>query len=107
MKRKFRAFLLMKKMESRGYINFDIDEPKIICDENGRAVDIKRREQKDGEKLIEAFMIAANETVASAIYNMDLPFIYRIHDNPDPKKIEEFLKLLSILGSTDLISEAL
>lgn len=92
------AKILMKKMESRGYINFDLDEPKIICDENGRAVDIKRREQKDGEKLIEAFMIAANETVASAIYNMDLPFIYRIHDNPDPKKIEEFLKLLSILG---------
>ena len=92
------AKILMKKMESRGYINFDIDEPKIICDENGRAVEIKRREQRDGEKLIEAFMIAANETVATAIYNMDLPFIYRVHDNPDPKKIEEFLKLLSILG---------
>ena len=88
------SHILRKKMISKGYINFNIDEAKIICDENGRAIDIKRRVQDEGEELIECFMIAANETVASAIYNMDLPFVYRVHDNPDPKKIEEFLKLL-------------
>ena len=92
------AKLLRKQMESRGYINFNIDEAKIICDENGRAIDIKRRVQDDGEKLIEAFMIAANETVAGAISNMELPFIYRTHDEPDPKKIEEFMNLMSLLG---------
>ena len=92
------AKLLRKKMESRGYINFNIDEAKIICDENGRAIDIQRRVQDDGEKLIEAFMIAANETVAGAISNMELPFIYRTHDEPDPKKIEEFMNLMSLLG---------
>ena len=92
------AKLLRKQMESRGYINFNIDEAKIICDENGRAIDIKRRVQDDGEKLIEAFMIAANETVARAISNMELPFIYRTHDEPDPKKIEEFMNLMALLG---------
>ena len=92
------AKLLRKQMESRGYINFNIDEAKIICDENGRAIDIQRRIQDDGEKLIEAFMIAANETVAGAISNMELPFIYRTHDEPDPKKIEEFMNLMSLLG---------
>ena len=92
------SHILRKKMISKGYINFNIDEAKIICDENGRAIDVKRRIQDEGEELIECFMIAANETVASAIYNMDLPFIYRVHDKPDPKKIEEFLKLLGLLG---------
>ena len=92
------AHILRKEKVSRGYIEFEIDEPKIIQDENGVAIDIKRRERYDGEKLIEDFMIAANETVATHVSNMDLPFIYRVHDVPNSEKIDEFLNLLKILG---------
>ena len=92
------AHILRKEKESRGYIDFEIDEAKIVQDENGKAIDVKRRIREDGEKLIEDFMIAANECVAEHIYNMDLPFIYRVHENPRPEKVEEFLNLVKILG---------
>ena len=92
------AHILRKEKESRGYIDFELDEAKIIQDENGKAIDVKRRIREDGEKLIEDFMIAANETVASCIYNMDLPFIYRVHESPKPEKVEEFLNLVKVLG---------
>ncbi len=91
-------FILRKEKTNRGYINFEIDEGKIIQDENGKAIDIVKRTREEGEKLIEDFMIVANETVASHIYNMDLPFIYRIHDTPKPEKIDEFMNLVKILG---------
>ena len=55
-------------------------------------------QQLDGEKLIEDFMIAANETVATHIYNMDLPFVYRIHGKPNPEKIEDFVNFVKLLG---------
>ena len=90
--------ILRKEKNSRGYINFEIDEGKIVQDENGKAIDIIKREREEGEKLIEDFMIAANECVATHIYNMDLPFIYRIHDTPKPEKIDEFMNLVKILG---------
>mgnify|MGYP002854619103 CR=1 FL=1 len=92
------ADILRKEKLSRGYINFEIDEGKIIQDENGRAIDVVKREREAGEMLIEDFMIAANETVASHIYQMDLPFIYRIHEDPKPEKIEEFMNLVKLLG---------
>ena len=92
------AHILRKEKESRGYIDFEIDEAKIIQDEEGHAIDVKRRIREDGEKLIEDFMIAANECIAEHIYNMDLPFIYRVHENPRPEKVEEFLNLIKILG---------
>ena len=92
------AHILRKEKMSRGYIDFDLDEPEIIQDEQGRAIDIVRVEREDGEKLIEDFMIAANETVASHIYNMDLPFIYRVHGKTNTAKIEDFTNLLKILG---------
>ncbi len=90
--------ILRKEKNSRGYINFDLDEAKIIQDENGKAIDIIKRIREEGEMLIEDFMIAANETVASHIYNMDLPFIYRVHDVPKPDKVEDFLTLVKLLG---------
>ncbi len=90
--------ILRKEKNSRGYINFDLDEAKIIQDENGKAIDVIKRIREEGEMLIEDFMIAANETVASHIYNMDLPFIYRVHDVPKPDKIEDFLTLVKLLG---------
>ena len=90
--------ILRKEHTSRGYINFDIDEAKIVQDENGKAIDVVKRIREEGEMLIEDFMIAANETVASHIYNMQLPFIYRVHDVPKPEKIDEFMTLVKILG---------
>ena len=92
------AHILRKKKINRGYIEFDIPEAKIIQDEKGKAIDIKKREQKSGESLIEDFMIAANETVATHISNMELPFIYRVHDLPNTDKIEDFLNLVKALG---------
>ena len=92
------AHILRKEKESRGYIDFELDEAEIVQDEEGRAIDVIKREREDGEKLIEDFMIAANETVASHIYNMDLPFIYRIHGTPNNEKIDDFVNLVKLLG---------
>ena len=92
------AHILRKEKESRGYIDFNLDEPEIIQDETGKAIDIVRIVREDGEKMIEDFMIAANETVASHIYNMDLPFIYRVHGTPNSDKIDDFVNLLKVLG---------
>ena len=90
--------ILRKEKATRGYMDFDLDEAKIIQDENGKAIDVVKRIREEGEMLIEDFMIAANETVAHHIYNMDLPFIYRVHENPKPEKVEEFMNLVRILG---------
>ncbi len=92
------AHILRKDLVKRGYMDFDLDEPKIKQDENGVAIDIIKVDHKDGEKLIENFMIAANEAVASYIYNMDLPFIYRVHDVPSEEKMQEFIGLLKVFG---------
>ena len=92
------ADILRKMKEKRGYIDFEIDEPKIIVDGTGKAIDVVRRERGTGEKLIEDFMIAANETVATHIYYMELPFLYRIHGVPNEEKIANFLKFVSVLG---------
>ena len=92
------ASILRKEKISRGYITFDIDEAKIIQDENGKCIDVVKRYRGVGENLIEDFMIAANETVAKHISNMDLPFIYRVHDIPNSDKIDEFVNLVKQLG---------
>ena len=92
------ADILRKEKVARGYIDFDLDEAKAIQDENGVCVDIVKRTREKGEMLIEDFMIAANETVAKHIYNMQLPFIYRVHENPKPEKVEEFMTLVKLLG---------
>ena len=92
------AKIIRKKKVDKGYIDFDVDEPKIITDEDGRAIDIQKRERGLGENLIEDFMIAANETVASTIAYMELPFIYRVHGLPDEDKIKKFMNFLAVLG---------
>ncbi len=92
------AGILRKMKEKRGYIDFEIDEPKIIVDGTGKAIDVVKRERGTGEKLIEDFMIAANETVATHIYYMELPFLYRVHGVPSEEKIANFLKFISVLG---------
>ena len=90
--------ILRQEKINRGYIDFGIDEAKVIQDENGKAIDIVKRVQGTGEKLIEDFMIAANETVAIHISNLDLPFIYRVHDLPNAEKIEDFSNLIKQMG---------
>ncbi len=92
------ASILRSEKESRGYIDFGLDEAKIIQDENGKAIDVVKRDRGVGENLIEDFMIAANETVATHITNMDLPFIYRVHDIPNTEKIEDFKNLIKQMG---------
>ena len=92
------AQILRKNKENRGYIDFDIDESKIIVDDKGKAIDVTLRNRGTGEKLIEDFMIAANETVATHVYYMELPFIYRVHGEPNEEKINNFMRFLNILG---------
>ena len=92
------ASILRKAKEKRGYIDFDIDEAKILVNDKGVPTEVKLRERGTGEKLIEDFMIVANETVATHIYFMELPFIYRIHGEPNEEKINNFLKFVSVLG---------
>ncbi len=92
------AKLLRENKIKKGYIDFDIDEAKIIVDEEGRAIDVKLRVRGEGEKLIEDFMIAANETVATCIYFMELPFIYRVHGEPSEEKVTKFLSFVASLG---------
>ena len=92
------AEILRANKVRKGYIDFDIDEAKIITNEDGEAIDVKLRERGTGEKLIEDFMIAANETVARHITYMEYPFIYRVHGEPNEEKINTFLNFVSILG---------
>ena len=78
----------------RGSLNFEIPEAKIILDENGKVKDVGLRERNEAEKLIEEFMLIANETVASTITSLELPFIYRVHDLPNSLKLDKFKKIL-------------
>ena len=92
------ADIIRKEKHERGYIDFDVDEAKILVDENCHPTQIVKRERGAGEKLIEDFMIVANETVATHIYYMNLPFIYRVHEYPKEEKIRGFLSFVSTLG---------
>ena len=94
------ATILRKAKINRGYIDFGIDEAKILVDENCVPVDVVLRDRGTGENLIEDFMIAANECVATHIYFMNLPFVYRIHEYPKEEKIRSFLGFVSNLGYT-------
>ncbi len=92
------AEILQNAITRRGYINFEVDEPKIIVDKDCKPLEIKVRDRGVGERLIESFMIAANECVATHIYFMNLPFIYRVHEVPKDDKIRGFLGFVSSLG---------
>ena len=88
--------ILRKKKQDEGFIDFNIKEPIIVVDEKGKAVDIKLYETGDAQKMIESFMIAANEavTIFALQHKKELPFIFRTHEKPEPTKIEEFNKLM-------------
>lgn len=87
---------IQSKKDQKGMLDFSVPEPKIIVDGKGKVLDIQLREQRDAEKLIENFMVIANETVASHIYWLERPFIYRVHDKPSEEKIQNFLKFVSV-----------
>lgn len=89
---------LMDMMKKRGYIEFESNECKILVDEKGHPYDIKPRTQGTGEKIIECFMIARNETVASKLYENDIQDIFRVHDKPDAQKLKNFIDFLTARG---------
>lgn len=92
------ADILRKHKVNRGYIDFEIEEAKIIVNESGEAIDVQLRNRGVGEKIIEDFMIAANETVATHFYHLNYPLIYRIHGEPSEEKMQTFMRLVSVLG---------
>ena len=92
------AEILRTSREKRGMLNFDLPEKKIIINENDETEAIELREQDTGENLIEDFMLAANETVATYIYNMGVESIYRVHEYPDEERLKNTLTILKSYG---------
>ena len=92
------AGILRKKRHQRGSIDFDFPEAKISLDENGHPIDIKPYERNVATKLIEDFMLIANETVAEDYHWQQVPFLYRTHETPDPEKVKGLKQFLSNFG---------
>ncbi|MCR4436924.1 MAG: ribonuclease R [Clostridiales bacterium] len=92
------ALILRKKRMERGAIDFDFEEAKIILDENGKPVEIKRYEMTIANQIIEEFMLVCNETVAEHFFWTNTPFVYRIHEDPDTDKMESFGEFVHNLG---------
>ena len=96
------AKILMKKKYDMGYINFEIPEVKIDLDDLGNVTFLSKRASNDSTKLIEAFMVAANETIAEHYCKLKAPFVYRIHETPSQEKMNTFLSLVKKLGVNTL-----
>ena len=94
------AAILRKKRMKRGSIDFDFPETKIILDKNGRPVDIKPYERNVATRMIEDFMLIANETVAQDYFWQEVPFVYRTHENPDEEKIKKLSTFINNFGYT-------
>lgn len=92
------ASILRKQRDQRGAIDFDVNEAKIIVDKDGKPTDVVLRQRGASDKIIEEFMLKANETVAQHFKWMDLPFIYRVHEHPKLKKLQQFQTLVKPLG---------
>ncbi len=90
--------ILLKKSISRGYLDFDAPEAEILLDPEGSVVDIIKRERGVAERMIEQFMLTANEAVATYLYEKKIPCVYRIHERPMPDKLSEFLTYAHNLG---------
>lgn len=102
----FDKFFIMEELaakirylhEERGSIDFDTTESKFKVDEDGKVLDIGKRERGESERIIEDFMISANECVAAHMKHLDLPCVYRIHEQPEAKRIREFAFIAKVLG---------
>lgn len=90
--------ILKKRSEDRGALELEGSEAEIILDENGNPCEIIRRERGDAERLIEQFMLTANEAVATLLTERGIPCVYRVHDEPPPEKLSEFLTYAHNLG---------
>ena len=90
--------ILRERRGRRGSIDFDFPETKVILDENGKPVDIRPYERNDATKIIEDFMLMANETVAEEYYWRELPFLYRTHEVPDEEKIRKLSTFINNFG---------
>lgn len=92
------ASILRKKRMIRGAFDFDFKEAKVLVDEEGRPTDVIIRERSVAERLIEEFMLIANETIAEHFHWMELPFIYRIHEDPKEEKLQHFFEFITNFG---------
>lgn len=94
------ADLLREKRKSRGSIDFDFPETKILLDDRGKPVEIKPYDRNAATRIIEDFMLIANETVAEDYFWQGVPFLYRTHDNPDPEKMKKLGVFINNFGYT-------
>lgn len=92
------ASILRQKRIDRGAIDFDFKESKVLVDEKGWPTDIVIRERTEAERLIEEFMLAANETVAEHFHWLQVPFLYRIHEDPKAEKLQRFFEFITNFG---------
>ncbi len=92
--------ILAKTREERGSVDFDFDEAYITLNKSGVPVDVKIAERRSANRLIEEFMLKANETIAEHHFWLDIPFVYRVHETPDPEKMEAFKKFVWNFGYT-------
>ncbi|MGB3368522.1 MAG: ribonuclease R, partial [Acidaminobacteraceae bacterium] len=92
--------ILRARRDARGAIDFNFPEPQIILDENGSPIDIIRRERRIANRVIEEFMLVANETVAEHFHWLEIPFVYRVHEPPTEEKITNFNKFIHNFGYT-------
>ncbi|WP_458411975.1 ribonuclease R [Schinkia sp. CFF1] len=92
------AEILRKKRFERGAIDFEFKEAKVLVDEEGKPTEVVIRERSAGERLIEDFMLVANETVAEHFHWMNLPFIYRVHEDPKEEKLNRFFEFITNFG---------
>lgn len=90
--------ILSKRRRTRGSIEFDFQETKIILDEQGVPIDILPYKRGTSEQIIEEFMLVCNETIAEHMYWKERPFVYRVHEDPDPDKIEKFNEFIHNFG---------
>jgi len=102
------AKILRNAREQRGSLDFDFDEAYITLNEKGIPISVETAERRVANRIIEEFMLIANETIAEHFYWMEIPFVYRVHEQPSPEKIEEFKRFirsfgLNLKGSSDNI----
>ena len=90
--------ILRARRERRGSIDFDFPESYIELDENGKPIDVRKLERRVANKLIEEFMLVCNETVAERYFWAQIPFLYRIHEDPNPEKVADFLRFIHNFG---------
>ena len=100
------ALILKNKRMKNGYLNLDVPESKIVLDNvTGKCIDVRKYETSFANEIIEQFMLTANETIAERFYWLDVPFIYRVHEEPDIDKVKELNKFLFNLGYKIHISQ--